>query len=94
MLDIKTGDNNIIYLSGRFDASQAEKAKKEFSSIDKSTTIDFSELEYISSAGLGILLMTQKRLMAGNHKLKLIGMSNHVREIFRYARFDVIFEIV
>jgi anti-anti-sigma factor len=93
MLEIKTGNNNIIYLSGRFDASQAEKAKKEFGTIQESMIVDFSALEYISSAGLGVLLMTQKRLMAGDHKLKLINMSNHVREIFKYARFDMIFEI-
>ena len=93
MLDIKTGANNIIYLSGRFDASQAELAKKEFSTLHSSASVDFSNLEYISSAGLGVLLMTQKRLMASGHKLKLINMSNHVREIFKYARFDMIFEI-
>jgi anti-sigma B factor antagonist len=86
-------DNNTVYLSGRFDASQTEDAKKEFNQIEESAVVDFTELDYISSAGLGVLLMTQKRLMAKNHKLKLINMNNHVREIFKYARFDIIFEI-
>jgi anti-sigma B factor antagonist len=92
MLKIEHKDNT-LFLSGRFDASQAEEAKKVFNQIESSAIVDFSKLEYISSAGLGVLLMTQKRLMAGDHKLKLIHMSNHVREIFKYARFDIIFEI-
>jgi len=93
MLNINIGKNNIIYLSGRFDASQAEIAKKEFNKIEESAEVDFSELDYISSAGLGVLLMTQKRLSTGGHKLKLINMNDHVREIFKYARFDFVFEI-
>lgn len=86
-------DNNTVYLSGRFDASQTEDAKKEFNQIEESAVVDFTELDYISSAGLGVLLMTQKRLMVKNQKLKLINMNSHVREIFKYARFDIIFEI-
>ena len=92
MFNIKN-NNNIVYLAGRFDASQTEDAKKDFNLIEESAIVDFAELEYISSAGLGVLLMTQKRLMAKNRKLKLINMNNHVREIFKYARFDIIFEI-
>lgn len=86
-------NNNTVYLTGRFDASQTEDAKIDFNRIEESAVVDFTELDYISSAGLGVLLMTQKRLMAKNHKLKLINMNNHVREIFKYARFDIIFEI-
>ena len=92
MFNVKI-EANTVYLSGRFDASQSEDAKKTFNTIEASALVDFSELDYISSAGLGVLLMTQKRLMTNNHKLKLINMNNHVREIFKYARFDIIFEI-
>lgn len=92
MFKIKT-DANTVYLTGRFDASQTEDAKKIFNQLKDSTLVDFAELDYISSAGLGVLLMTQKRLMEANQKLKLINMNNHVREIFKYARFDIIFEI-
>lgn len=93
MFKITTGGDNKVYLEGRLDASQAESAKTEFNKLQESALVDFSGLDYISSAGLGVLLMTQKRLIAKNHKLKLVGMSDHVREIFKYARFDVIFEI-
>jgi anti-anti-sigma factor len=54
-----------ISLSGRFDAAQVEKARAVFDQVKASTVVDFAELEYISSAGLGILLMTQRRLREG-----------------------------
>ncbi len=93
MLDIKIGENSEICLTGRFDASQVDKAKSVFSTIDGSKTVDFNELDYISSAGLGVLLMTQKRLKDMGHQLILKNMNKHIREVFKYAGFDMIFQI-
>ena len=56
-------------------------------------TLDCSGLEYISSAGLGVLLKTQKRLLAVSGKLRLTGVNRHLQDIFRYSGFDQIFEI-
>ena len=55
--------------------------------------IDCSGLEYISSAGLGVLLGTFKRLDEKGASLKLTGMRKLVRDVFRYSRMDTIFEI-
>jgi len=93
MFDIKVGDKGEILLFGRFDASQAEKAKEVFNNVIESTTVNFQDLDYISSAGLSVLLMTQKRLNDSDHQLKLKKLNQHIREIFRYAGFDTIFEI-
>jgi anti-anti-sigma factor len=93
MFDIKIGDKEEILLSGRFDASQAEKAKEIFNNVTESIIVNFQELDYISSAGLSVLLMTQKRLNDAGHQLKLKNLNQHIREIFRYAGFDIIFEI-
>lgn len=93
MLDIKIGEKSEILLSGRFDASQVDKAKSVFSTIDGSKTVDFTELDYISSAGLGVLLMTQKRLKDMGHQLILKNMNKHIREVFKYAGFDMIFQV-
>jgi anti-anti-sigma factor len=93
MLEIKIGENSEICLTGRFDASQVDKAKSVFSTIDGSKTVDFNELDYISSAGLGVLLMTQKRLKDMGHQLILKNMNKHIREVFKYAGFDMIFQI-
>ena len=93
MFDIKVDDNDEILLFGRFDASQAEKAKEIFNQVTESTTVNFQELDYISSAGLSVLLMTQKRLNDSGHQLILNNLNRHIREIFKYAGFDTIFKI-
>lgn len=93
MFDIKSLDNNVVSLSGRFDASQADKASEVLGKIETSYTIDFKDLDYISSAGMGVLLATQKRLGEKGHHLTLINMSNHIRDIFKWAGFDLIFDI-
>lgn len=55
--------------------------------------LDLAGLDYISSAGLGVLLKTQKRLMAGGGRLRLAGVNPHVRDILVYSGFDQLFEI-
>jgi anti-sigma B factor antagonist len=94
MLDITRGSNDEVVLAGRFDAAQVDKAKTFFSGINEGTTIDFSSLDYISSAGLGILLATQKRLSDRGTGLRLINVNRHIRDVFHFSGFDQIFEIV
>ena len=47
-----------------------------------------------SSAGLGVLLKTQKRLLGSGGKLRLAGVTRHLQDILEYSGFDQIFEIV
>ena len=93
MFSIKIGPENNISLAGRFDASQVEKANSVFAGIHQSCIVDFKELEYISSAGLGSLLMVQKKLKDDGYELTLINMNDHIRDIFQWAGFDHIFNI-
>ena len=93
MFDIRIAENGEIFLSGRFDAAQAERAQAVFSKIEKSCIVNFKDLEYISSAGLGELLMAQKRLDRAGESLKLVNLNKYIRDVFRYAGFDTIFEI-
>ncbi|HHI03720.1 MAG: anti-anti-sigma factor [Candidatus Zixiibacteriota bacterium] len=93
MFDIKVDDNKHIILSGRLDASQVDKANSVLNLISESSLIDFADLEYISSAGMGLLLAVHKRLSESGHKLKLRNLNNHINDVFHYAGFDRIFEI-
>ncbi|HVO89266.1 MAG TPA: STAS domain-containing protein [Casimicrobiaceae bacterium] len=43
--------------------------------------------------GLGVLLKTQKRLLASDGRLRLAGVSRHLRDIFVYSGFDQLLEI-
>jgi anti-anti-sigma factor len=93
MFEITEGPNRELVLRGRFDASQAEKAKTVFLSLSEGKTLDFSGLDYISSAGLGILLAAQKRLSARGQSLKLVNVNSHIKDVFHFSGFDQIFEI-
>lgn len=92
MLDIRLGENGEVVLSGRFDAVQAAKVQGFLDGLAKPRVMDFKELEYISSAGLGVLLKTQKRI-AANGALKLINVSKHIGDVFNYSGLDQIFDI-
>ena len=93
MFDIELGENGDIVCSGRLDAAQCAKAEAFLGAIEGPGTLDFSQLEYISSAGLGILLKTQKRLVQNSAGLKIINVNNHIHDVFRYSGFHSIFEI-
>ena len=93
MLRISVESNGEICLKGRFDATQVQEATEMFDRVLTTTVVDFGELEYISSAGLSVLLKTQKRLMHNGHELIIKNPNKHIREIFKYAGFDLLFKI-
>ena len=93
MFEVREAAEGRVQLVGRLDASQVQTARMALNRVTQSCIVDFAELEYISSAGLGVLLGTQKRLGESGGRLKLTNMNRHIREIFRMAGFDHIFEI-
>jgi anti-anti-sigma factor len=93
LLAIDFGGDGVVVIAGRLDAAQSATAQSFLDKVQGPVTLDCTKLEYISSAGLGVLLKTQKRLMAANGKLRLAGVNRHLRDIFQYSGFDRIFEI-
>ena len=94
MFEIDFGDEDTVLLDGRLDAAQAVKAQVFLDQVVGACVLDLSKLEYVSSAGLGVLLKTHKRLMGAGSGLKLINVNHHIHDIFRYSGFDKLFEIV
>ena len=93
MFEARLTDGNRVLLSGRLDASQAEQLKSVLDTVKESCVVDFSELQYISSAGLGMLLATQKRLGESGHSLKLVNLPPRIKDIFLVAGFNFVFKI-
>jgi anti-sigma B factor antagonist len=93
MLKIEFGPQGAVVIEGRLDAAQAPAAQAFLDGVSGSVVLDCTALEYLSSAGLGVLLKTQKRLKSGSGQLRLAGVNRHVHDIFRYAGFDQIFAI-
>jgi anti-anti-sigma factor len=92
VLNIDIDEDGVINLSGRFDASQVDKARETFETITNSCTVNFADLEYISSAGIGVLLGAYSRLHKSNKVLKLINLNKNIKNIFHYAGLSKLFE--
>lgn len=92
MLEIERRADGTMALVGRLDAAQAPKAQAALDVLTGAARIDCARLDYVSSAGLGVLLKTQKRLGAAGG-LTLVNVNPHILDVFRYSGFDQIFRI-
>ena len=88
-------DEIVIELVGRLDTTTAPALDKTISSdieSDKKLTLDLKRLEYISSAGLRVLLSAQKKLQKSG-SMKLINVREEVMEVFEMTGFSDILTI-
>ena len=98
MLDIEkiTEDKKIIYsLEGRLDTTTSPDLEKEVEAVPADTrelVFDFEKLEYISSAGLRVLLAAQK-LMAKQGEMKVLNVNESIMGIFEVTGFTDILTI-
>ena len=84
-----------LKIAGRLDTTSApemEKAVKENIGRVEELVIDMENLEYISSAGLRVLLSAQKT-MNGQGSMKVINVSDTIMEIFEITGFNEIMTI-
>jgi anti-sigma B factor antagonist len=93
VLEISSDGGKTISLSGRFDAAQGEQALAAFDAITDSCVVDLRGLDYISSAGLGILLATYKRLHDSGKTMVLKNMNDYIRRVFQVSGLDRVFTI-
>lgn len=93
MFQIGFAEERRVVLEGRLDAAHADQAQAFLDGVTEDCVLDLSRLEYISSAGLGVLLRTHKRLTLAGHGLKLVKVNRHINDIFTYSGFDRLFTI-
>jgi anti-anti-sigma factor len=85
-----------LTVEGRIDTLTSKELEEEITAemgnFD-SLILDFADLEYISSAGLRVLISTQKKLKADNIPMIIKNVTDSVNEIFRMSGFDKILKI-
>ena len=95
-IEIKRNTNNsTIELVGRLDTLTApalEKTIADSIGSNENLVLDFNGLEYISSAGLRVLLGAQKRLQKGG-SMKLVRVCEEVMEVLEMTGFADILTI-
>lgn len=88
------GEKLTVKVEGRLDTSTAPSLEAELANLEgvKEMVFDFSGLEYVSSAGLRVILATQKT-MSKLGGLTLTGVSDAVMEVFEITGFADILTI-
>jgi anti-sigma B factor antagonist len=87
-----------VNVTGRLDAATSPELEKRLTACFGEGTIglilNFAELEYISSAGLRVLIFAAKKMKSANGSLALCGLQEYVREVIEIAGFMTILQIL
>lgn len=88
----KEAQQVLVALTGELDTAATEELAKELDPLMQceavQMTVDFSELEYISSAGMRIMLLLNKTVTAKGGSLTITGMNADIRQLFTLTGFD------
>jgi anti-sigma B factor antagonist len=91
------GEISVVYLKGFLDAHTASNLENTFSGlIDNNQykiVVNFKDLSYISSAGLGVFMAFIEKVRENNGDIKLTTMSDKVFNIFDLLGFPLLYEI-
>ena len=85
----RNGESAILVVAGRLDTQTAPELEKELDATFpglKDLTFDMTGLEYVSSAGLRVILKAQK-IMNAQGSMKLIGVNDNIMEVFDITGF-------
>lgn len=92
------GTVEVIRPRGRLDSANAPELEAALRALlaggAKQMLFDLSELDYISSAGLRVVLLAGKGLRAAQGRLVLAGVGGMVREVFEMSGFLNLFPVV
>jgi len=99
-VEIQTRDTNgikVIDLIGKLDTSTSPDAEKHLNKLmgegEKKIIINLEKLDYISSAGLRVLLSTNKQLQKTGGMMRICNLNEVVQEIFDISGFSSIFNV-
>ena len=97
-IDIKTENSILIVtIEGSIDsktASEVQQGILEGSVGSDNVIIDLTKVDFVSSAGLRVLLMVYRQIKAKNGKVILVGISEEISEVMSMTGFINFFEIV
>lgn len=93
----KKGLATVLTIEGRLDSITSGILEKKFLTVigagEKNIVVDFTGMDYISSAGLRVLLMAAKKTGKLGGKVVLAALCANVKEVFDIAGFTSIFTI-
>lgn len=97
-ISIKTADKvKVLKFKGKLDTQTSPEAQEQMTELiekgAKKILVNFGKLDYISSAGLRILLVAAKQLKSAGGELRLCSLNEVVKEVFDISGFTTIFKV-
>ena len=93
----KEKDVFIVAVDGEVDAYNSgkirEKVKELIKNGENKVVLDLAGVNYMDSAGLGVLLSSHTSLRKANGGIKLIGISDEIMDIFEFTRINEVLDI-
>jgi anti-sigma B factor antagonist len=93
VLELRVTESGTVNIRGRLDAAESERALAMLNKLPGPLTLDCADLEYISSAGISVIMETLRRLTQQGSRLSLIDLKPRVRSVFVYAGLDKVLDI-
>jgi anti-sigma B factor antagonist len=93
----ESGDVRVLSFQGNLDTGTSPEAESQINGLidagAQKLLVNFEQLEYISSAGLRILLATAKKLKPSGGNLKICCLNQTVQEVFDISGFSTILSV-
>lgn len=86
-------DIQTVFLRGNFDTSKAEEVSELFDKVEKSVTVDMSELQFICSSGIGVMVTVYSKLKEKGEDVCLVNLNDHIQKVFKLSLLDKVFTI-
>ncbi|MDD2736858.1 MAG: STAS domain-containing protein [Desulfuromonadaceae bacterium] len=94
---LKDAHATVVTITGRLDAVTAPEYEKRLNDLiageETGFVVDFEGLDYISSAGLRVLLATAKKLKVKGGQVRFANVRGTVKEVFDISGFGSIFQM-
>jgi anti-anti-sigma factor len=87
----------VVRIEGNLDTNTSPEAQEHFDGLleqgASKILVDCAKVDYVSSAGLRVLLATVKGLTAAGGGLRISGLNETVREVFEISGFSTILSV-
>ena len=95
---ISEGNIAVVSIEGSLDTNTSKEADDQLTKlVDEGRVkllIDLTNLDYISSSGLRILVATSKKLKPLKGEMRICGLNETVNEVFEISGFTMIFNVL
>ena len=97
MNELKENGITILTVDGNLDAEGTQAMEdKVLALLEEGETcllFDFSQLDYINSSGLRVLVLAYQRLKRASGKIAICGIKDYIQEVFEVSGYDKIFPL-